>query len=264
MSMKEMELFLLDMDGTIYLGNDLFPETPGFLSAIREKGGKYVFLTNNSSKNKEAYAKKLQKLGIDATEEDVFSSGDATAIWLRENLDGNKLYVVGTEVLCDLFRKAGFELTADHPDALVLGFDTELTYEKLRIAHDLIMDGTKWICTHPDLVCPVEGGRSIPDTGSMIALLETSTGRKPDLIVGKPNPIIIESALRLYGGDKETTCMVGDRLYTDIAVGQNAGITSVLVYTGETSREEYEAQTQYHADYVYPSVGEIAAELREA
>ena len=259
-SIKDFELFLLDMDGTIYLGNDLFPETPGFLEAIRKKGARYLFLTNNSSKDKKAYAEKLRRLGIRAGEEDVFSSGDATAIVLKKR-GYKKLYVMGTAALRSLFEREGFLLTETDPDAVVLGFDTDLTYRRLLLAHDMIKSGLPWICTHPDLVCPVEGGRDVPDTGSMIRLLETSTGKSPDLIVGKPNRAIIDAVLSLTGGRRETTVMVGDRLYTDIAVGKEAGIATVLVLTGETSLEDYEKQTTYHADFVFPSVGEAAKEL---
>ncbi|MCQ2446535.1 MAG: HAD-IIA family hydrolase [Clostridia bacterium] len=259
-SVRDFDLFLLDMDGTIYLGNDLFPETPGFLEAVRRKGARYVFLTNNSSKNKQSYVEKLNRLGIAATEEDVFSSGDATAIWLREN-GYQSMYLVGNTALKGLFEKEGFLITENDPDCVVLGFDTELTYEKLCKAHDLLRAGKTWICTHPDLVCPMEAGRTIPDTGAMIRLLEASTGRHPDYIIGKPNKIIIDAALSLYHGTREKTCMVGDRLYTDIAVGKNAGIGSILVLSGETSLEDYENQQEFHADFVYPTVGEIGKEL---
>ena len=261
-SVCDYDLFLLDMDGTIYLGNELFPQTPGFLEAIKNKGARYVFLTNNSSKDKKSYVEKLNNLGIGATEDDVFSSGDATAIWLRER-GYRSLYVVGNRALCSLFEKEGFALTDHDPEVVVLGFDTELTYEKLCKAHELLCAGKTWVCTHPDLVCPMEAGRTIPDTGAMIKLLEASAGRSPDYIVGKPNKIIIDAALALYHGRRETTCMVGDRLYTDIAVGRNAGIGSVLVLTGETSREAYESQSVFRADFVYPSVGEIAEELKK-
>ena len=259
-TLREFDLFLLDMDGTIYLGEDLFPETPGFLKAIRDRGARYLFLTNNSSKDKSAYAQKLNRLGIRAGEEDVFSSGDATAIVLKEK-EYKKLYVMGTAPLKALFEREGFLLTEEDPDAVVLGFDTDLTYRRLLIAHDHIKNGVPWICTHPDLVCPVEGGKDIPDTGSMIRLLEASTGKSPDLIVGKPNRAIVDAVLNLTGEDRERTIMVGDRLYTDIAVGERAGIASALVLTGETSLSDYENQNEYRADFVYPSVGEMAKEL---
>ncbi len=259
-TLKDFDLFLLDMDGTIYLGDDLFPETPGFLEAIRKRGARYLFLTNNSSKDKKAYAEKLNRLGIRAGEEDVFSSGDATAIVLREK-GYRKIYVMGTAPLRALFEREGFLLTEEDPEALVLGFDQDLTYRRLLLAHGFIKSGIPWICTHPDLVCPVEGGKDIPDTGSMIRLLEASTGKSPDLVVGKPNRAIIDAVLALTGGDREKTIMVGDRLYTEIAVGEKAGIAAALVLTGETSLEDYEKQNEFHADYVYPSVGEMAKEL---
>ena len=259
-TLKDFDLFLLDMDGTIYLGDDLFPETPGFLEAIRKRGARYLFLTNNSSKDKKAYAEKLNRLGIRAGEEDVFSSGDATAIVLREK-GYRKIYVMGTAPLRALFEREGFLLTEEDPEALVLGFDQDLTYRRLLLAHGFIKSGIPWICTHPDLVCPVEGGKDIPDTGSMIRLLEASTGKSPDLVVGKPNRAIIDAVLALTGGDRKKTIMVGDRLYTDIAVGEKAGIAAALVLTGETSLEDYEKQNEFHADYVYPSVGEMAKEL---
>ncbi|MBO4407064.1 MAG: HAD-IIA family hydrolase, partial [Clostridia bacterium] len=218
-TIRDFDLFLLDMDGTIYLGDELFPETPGFLEAIRRRGARYLFLTNNSSKDKKAYAEKLNRLGIAAGEDDVFSSGDATAIALRER-GYEKLFVLGTKPLLSLFEREGFRLTEDGPDAVVLGFDTDLTYRRLLLAHNMIKSGIPWIATHPDLVCPVEGGKDVPDTGSMIRLLEASTGKSPDLIVGKPNRTIIDAVLALTGGKREKTIMVGDRLYTDVAVGE--------------------------------------------
>ena len=259
-TLRDFTLFLLDMDGTIYLGNHLFPETPGFLKAIRDRGARYLFLTNNSSRDKKAYAEKLNRLGIRAGEDDVFSSGDATAIVLREK-GYRRLYVMGTAPLRALFAREGFLLTEEDPEAVVLGFDQDLTYRRLLLAHEFIKGGIPWICTHPDLVCPVEGGRDVPDTGAMIRLLEASTGKSPDLIVGKPNRTIIDAVFALTGGEREKTIMVGDRLYTDIAVGERAGIASALVLTGETSREDYENQNEFHADFVYPSVGEMAKEL---
>ncbi|MEW8974331.1 MAG: HAD-IIA family hydrolase [Tissierellaceae bacterium] len=256
--LREKTVFLLDMDGTIYLGDELIDGAKGFLETIKNKGKRYIFLTNNSSKNKETYVEKLNKLGIEATEEEVFTSGEATTMYLKNKKKGARIYLLGTRALEEEFEREGFILERERHkeiDYVVLGFDTTLTYEKLWAACEYIHEGVEYIATHPDFNCPLPDDRFMPDAGAMAALIESSTGKVPK-IIGKPNKEIVESITFKYGLDKDDMVIVGDRLYTDIKTGENAGIASVLVYSGETKREDYE-NSKTRADYVFNSVKDI-------
>ncbi|NSW52722.1 MAG: HAD-IIA family hydrolase [Anaerolineae bacterium] len=259
--LNEIRCFLLDMDGTIYLDDHLLPGALEFLETLKTQGKQFLFLTNNSSKNPAQYVDKLAKLGIEVTEEEVFTSGQATAIYLEQTAPGARLYVVGTPGLEDEFRAHGFTLTADDPDYAVLGFDTTLTYDKLWKLCDLVRAGKPYIATHPDTNCPTADG-FMPDIGAMIALVEASTGRRPDLIVGKPNRLIVESAAARMRVATSKIAMVGDRLYTDIALGHTAGITTVLVLSGETSRADLEG-SPHQPTCIFENIGEVAAWLQQ-
>ncbi|WP_461206837.1 HAD-IIA family hydrolase [Clostridium sp. DL1XJH146] len=263
-NIKDIECFLLDMDGTFYLGDKLIDGSLEFLETLKKQNKEFMFLTNNSSKNRYAYQKKLAKMGCVVEPERVFSSGEATTIYLKSRKEGAKIFLLGTPLLEEEFTKAGFELVKDRsvtPDFVVLGFDTTLTYEKLWIACDLIRDGVEYIATHPDFNCPLEEGKFMPDTGAMIELICASTGKRP-YVVGKPNKTIIESLCAKYGYDKSKVAMVGDRLYTDIKTGENAGITSILVLSGETSLDDYE-KSEINADFVFESLKNIDEELNK-
>ena len=240
--LKQKKLFLLDMDGTLYLDDDLFDGAAEFLRYIRESGGRYLFLTNNSSKGGDAYVEKMRRLGIEATREDFLTSVDATILYLREHGGQDKLYYVcGTESFKAQLREAGFRLTVDRDapvDTLLMGFDTELTFQKLEDACILLGRGVEYIATNPDWVCPTWYGY-VPDCGSVCEMLRRATGRSP-YVIGKPKPDMVYLAMRAAGASPEETVVVGDRLYTDIACGVNAGVDSVLVLSGETKREEIE------------------------
>ncbi|MFD3157857.1 HAD-IIA family hydrolase [Haloimpatiens sp. FM7330] len=258
MNIKDIKCFLLDMDGTIYLGDKLIDGSLQFLDTVKKQRKKFLFLTNNSSKNKDAYKEKLNKLGCEVDAEDVFSSGEATIIYLNKLKPGAKVFLLATPLLEKEFIKAGFKLIKDRsekPDFVVLAFDTTLTYEKLWIACDLIREGVEYIATHPDFNCPLEDNKFMPDTGSMIKLIEGSTGKKP-LVIGKPEKYIIDAVIEKYNLKREDIAMVGDRLYTDIAVGKNAGITSTLVMSGETTEDMYK-KSDIKADYVFESIKEL-------
>jgi len=259
-SLRDIQLFLLDMDGTIYLGNRLFPCTKPFLQLLKDQGKRFIFLTNNSSKNRNIYVEKLRKMEIEAEPDDIFTSGEATTIYLNQTAPGAKLYLVGTSYLEDEFRQAGFALTDQNPDYVVLGFDTTLTYQKLETLCNLVRDGKPFIATHPDINCPAEHG-FIPDVGSFLALIESSTGRRPDLIIGKPNRSIIDAVIDKYHVKREEIAMVGDRLYTDIKVGANAGISSVLVLSGETTLDDLK-QSDVRPDYIFDDLSGISEAIR--
>lgn len=257
-SLKDINVFLLDMDGTIYLGDELIPGAKEFLARIKERGKRYIFLTNNSSKNKISYVEKLNRLDIDATEEEVFTSGEATTMYLNNEKPGARIYLLGTQALEEEFVRAGFVLEKERNkdiDYVVLGFDTTLTYEKLWAACEYISEGVEYIATHPDFNCPLANEKFMPDAGAMAAFIEASTGKTPK-VIGKPNKEVIESIALKYSLKKDFMAMVGDRLYTDIKTGHNAGITSILVLSGETKEEDYKI-SDIKGDYVFDSIKDM-------
>ena len=258
--LSSISLFMLDMDGTIYLGNRLFPCTIPFLNCVKEQGKRFLFLTNNSSKNRLAYVGKLSKMGIAVEPDDVFTSGEATTIYMRKAYPGARVFVMGMPTLEEEFREAGFEVVRDKPDCLVLGFDQFFDYEQMTLLCNLVRSGIPYIATHPDFNCPVENG-FIPDIGAMIAYVQAATGRLPDKVVGKPHAGIAQAVMEKYGVEASGLAMVGDRLYTDIALGAEAGITSILVFSGETTREDY-AKSDVRADYCFEDLSGITDALR--
>jgi 4-nitrophenyl phosphatase len=231
-AVRRIGVFLLDMDGTFYLGERLLPGALEFLDWLNENEKQYLFLTNNSSKERGQYAQKLSRLGAPVSEDRIFTSSEATALYLQTQEPGARLYVLGTPALQEEFSRRGFCLVEEDPDYAILGFDTTLTYERLWKFCDFVREGRPYIATHADLNCPTESG-FMPDAGSFISLVAASTGRKPDLVVGKPERTIVEMLVRKTGVPVERMAMVGDRLYTDIAMGK-AGLTTILVFSGET------------------------------
>jgi len=252
------KLFLLDMDGTLYLGNRLFAETPDFLRQIRESGGRYLFFTNNTSKSVAKYVEKLNGMGISATTDDIITPTLVVVEYLEKNHSGKKIYALGTTAFCEELTAAGLNITTKLEDdiaCLVMGFDTELTFAKLEDACILLgREGVDYIATNPDLVCPTEYG-SVPDCGSVSIMLKNATGREPRFF-GKPQPEMVYLALEKTGVEKADAIIVGDRLYTDIACGINAGISTALVLSGETRIEDVE-RSPYQPDYVFDNVGKI-------
>ena len=252
--LKKVQCFLFDMDGTIYLGDKLLPGAKNFLRDLDEKKVPYYFLTNNSSRSRVDYVEKLNRLGLKTPSEKIFSSGEATAIYLKKQGRGTRIFLVGTPSLEQEFVDLGFQLVHDAPDYAVLGFDTTLTYEKLWKLCDFAREGIPYIATHPDINCPIETG-FMPDIGAMMAFVETSTGRQPDVIIGKPNPPIVEAIVEKTGYRVDQLAMVGDRLYTDIAMGAT-GITTILVLTGETKESDLES-SEHQPDYVVKDISEL-------
>ncbi len=233
-------LFLLDMDGTIYLDEALFPGTRPFLEAVRAAGGRYLFLTNNSSKSADAYIAKLARLGIPSRREDFLTSVDALIAHLAARQPRyHKCYVFGTASFRGQLAAAGAAVTdrlEEDVDCLLIGFDTELTFRKLEDACILLGRGVDFIATNPDWVCPTWYG-SVPDCGSVCEMLFRAAGRRP-LVIGKPEPAMVRLALERTGFAPEQAVMVGDRLYTDIAAGVNAGIDTAFVLSGEGTRAD--------------------------
>lgn len=239
--LQDKRLFLLDMDGTIYLDDRLFDGVTAFLSRIREKGGRYLFLTNNSSKGVEGYIEKLNGMGITTGREDYLTSVDAAIDLLRRRYPGRRCYVQGTRSFYDQLAAAGIPVTCDREDGaeiLLSGFDRELTFQKLEDACILLNRGVTWLATNPDWVCPTWYG-AVPDCGSVCEMLHRATGREPEFI-GKPQPAMVRLALEGTGYPPEAAVLLGDRLYTDIACAVNAGIDSVFVLSGEGTQDDIE------------------------
>ena len=224
--LSEIKCFVLDMDGTVFLGEQLLPGALAFLEHLDRSDTPFFFLTNNSSRSQPEYQQKLARLGLEVRADRIFTSGEATAIYLNKQKPAAKIYLVGTPALEKEFQRHGFNLVDHDPDYAVLGFDTTLTYKKLWQLCDYVRADVPFIATHPDVNCPTESG-FMPDIGAMIALVEASTGRGPDVIVGKPYPPVVEALVEKTGFPAEEICMVGDRLYTDIALGR-AGFMTVL------------------------------------
>lgn len=233
---KNIKLFLFDMDGTLYIGDRLFDFTAELLATIKKNGGRYMFMTNNSSKSVKDYILKLEKLGITATKEEFITSSQATVYYLKNNHPKARLYVCGTESLKEELRNNGFCITenTDDTDCIVMGNDTELTFKKLHdISFMLCTRELPYIATNPDYVCPTEFG-SVPDCGSVCDMIFNATGKRP-IFIGKPEALMPKLAMEITGCEKEETAVIGDRIYTDVKSGINAGTVSILVMSGETT-----------------------------
>jgi 4-nitrophenyl phosphatase len=260
--LESVDCFLLDMDGTFYLGENLLPGALDFIETIRQQGKDFTFLTNNSSKHRRQYVEKISRLGLPIGEEKVFTSGEATAGYLATHYPGARLFVAGTPSLQEEFTAHGFCVTEVEPQMVVLGFDTSLTYQKLWRFCDLVRDGLPYYATHPDINCPTPEG-FMPDIGALMACVKASTGRDPDLIIGKPNRIIVEELARKQNLALNSIAMIGDRLYTDIALGETAGIETVLMLSGETQRQDL-STSPFQPNLVFENLGEMARWMREA
>lgn len=256
--LEQIKLYLFDMDGTLYLGNSLYDFTIELLDTLKNTGRKYLFMTNNSSKSVDDYIKKLANLGIPAVREDFITSSQATAYYLKEHHSGKKLYVCGTESLKQELQSEGFIVTdnLDEVECIVMGFDTELSFKKLEDVSRLLAvhPNLPYIATNPDYVCPTEFG-SVPDCGSVCDMIFNATGKRP-VVIGKPSPLMPELAMKRHGFSKEETAVVGDRIYTDVKSGLNAGITGILVMSGETTYDILEA-SEDKPHFVLKNAGEI-------
>ena len=230
----------LDMDGTIYLGSQLFPFTMDFLKMLHDNGIGYSFLTNNPTKSIDDYLKKLKGLGIEASREEMYTTAVATIEYLKTNMpEAKRLFVLGTPSMIKEFEQAGFEMAAvdaaDRPDALVVAFDTTLVYDRLCHASWWASQGIPYIATNPDRVCPTDQPTILVDCGSLCKCIEHATGRTPDIVIGKPNPDMLAGIRHRYGLEADEIAMCGDRIYTDVAMARNAGALGVLVLSGETT-----------------------------
>ena len=262
-SLAGKRLFLLDMDGTLYLDDRLFPKVPEFLSLIRRRGGRYLFLTNNSSRGVEGYREKLGRMGIATEPSDYMTSADAAEHTLLTEFAGRKCYVSGTASLKRQLKEAGVDVTdvlSDDIDLLLSGFDTELTFQKLEDSCILLNRGVTWLATNPDWVCPTWYG-SVPDCGSVCEMLRRATGKTPRFL-GKPQPEMVRLALKRTGFTPQQAVVIGDRLYTDVACGINAGIDSIFVLSGEGVMGDI-AKYRLNPTWVYEDIAQIYHILEE-
>lgn len=259
--LKNKKLFLLDMDGTIYLDNNLFDGTLDFLNYVKKNGGRYIFLTNNSSKSVDKYIEKLEGMGINATADDFLTSTDATILYLKEQ-SYKKIYAFGTESFVKQLKDSGLNVTTEREsgiDCLCISNDTELTFKKLDDACILLGGDIDYVATNPDWVCPTWYGY-VPDCGSFADMIYNATKKRPKFI-GKPEPEMALLAMKKTGFSKEETAIMGDRLYTDIACGVNAGISSIFVLSGEGTMEDVK-KSEIKPEFIYNNIKELYLDLQ--
>lgn len=263
--LKAKKLFLLDMDGTIYEGGRLFNCVNEFLSHIEETGGKYIFITNNSSRSVKDYVIKLSNMGVKVTEDNFFTSSQATALYLNDRYKNKKIYCMGTRSMIAEMEKYGVNIVTE-PDedtaCIVVGYDTELTYKKLWDVSYLLQTkkDIPYIATNPDRGCPTEFGL-VPDCFAMCEAINYAAKRRP-LYIGKPDGFMIDYCVERSPFTKEQTVVIGDRLYTDIASGVNAGVDTICVLSGESRLEDIE-KSEIKPTYVYKDIKEILKDLQE-
>jgi HAD superfamily hydrolase (TIGR01457 family) len=262
MKLSDKKFFLLDMDGTIYLDNELFDGTIDFLNKVKEKGGRYLFVTNNSSKSTDAYVKKLKSIGIPAAEEDFLTSTDATILYIKEKYQGRKFYSLGTASFTQQLKESGIDVVTrivDGIDGIVMGNDNELNFKKLEDACKLLLNDIVYIATNPDWVCPTSFGY-VPDCGSVSEMLWRATGKRP-VFIGKPRPEMLTLAMSKFGYSKEESVMIGDRVYTDIASGYNAGIDTIFVLSGEGTMADAES-SDTPPTYIFNGIRDVYNDIK--
>lgn len=255
----EKDLYIFDMDGTIYLGYNVFDYAVRFINNLRKSGRRVLFFTNNASHTSDFYVNKLTKLGFSPTRDEIMTSGDVTIEFLKRHRPGKSVYLVGTDELVADFKANGINVltgSEESADIVVTSFDTSLTYEKLDNACRFIRNGAEYLSTHPDFNCPTETG-FIPDSGAIAAFCTASTGKTPTYF-GKPYAETVEMISEATEVARERMCIFGDRLYTDIALGKKHGVTAVLVLSGETHMEDVDAAAVAEKpDFVFPSLNEV-------
>lgn len=253
--LKNIECFALDMDGTVYLGEQWIDGARDFLEEIERLGKRYVFLTNNSSKSPEVYVEKLRRMGLETGKDKIITSGQAAIAYLKKYYAGKKVFLLGNDLLKQEFKEEGIVLEEECPDVAVTAFDTTLDYGKMCRVCDFVRKGLPYISTHPDYNCPTEDG-FIPDAGAIHAFIHASAGRYPDRIIGKPYEDIIDYLIGRIGTEREKVAMVGDRLYTDVAAGKKNGLKGILVLSGEAGLEDA-AESEIKPDLIFESVREM-------
>jgi len=256
--LTDKKIFILDLDGTFYLGNKLIDGSLDFIERLKKTGKEYMFFTNNSSRRAEDYINKLSAMGLEITRQQIATSADVTINYLGKHYKEKTIYLLATPIVEKQFYDSGIKISAHNADAVVVSFDKSLTYDKLSLACSLIRKGSSFIATHPDINCPTEDGFE-PDCGAMCALITASTGVKPKYL-GKPYRETVDFIIDRTGYKLDEIVFVGDRLYTDIATAYNHGASSLLVLSGETSMADLE-KSDIKPDFVFQDLGKVAKAL---
>ena len=257
-ALNDVKLFVLDMDGTVYLGNNMIEGSLDFIHKVKETGRNFIFFTNNASRVPSFYKEKLAKMGLEVEESDVVTAGDVTAEFLKTYYPGKRVYLNGTPLLENSFKEKGINLVDDEPDVAVQSFDTTLTYEKLDKICRFVRNGVPFVATHMDTNCPTEDG-FMPDCGAMCDLITSSTGVKPRFL-GKPFKETVDMVLEITGFKRDEVAFVGDRIYTDVATGVKNGAKGFLVLTGEADMQTV-AESEVEPDCIYDSLYEMSKYL---
>lgn len=259
--MKNIKCVMLDLDGTVYLGDMVFPYTLDFLRTLEKLDIGHIFLTNNSSKGTDAYVEKFKKMGIEADESNILISSHAAADYINTHYKNKRTFILGTPSMQGEMKNSGVNVVEDEPEILLAGFDTALEYDRLTKFTNLVNTGIPYIATHPDAVCPAENG-FIPDLGGIIELIYACTKRRPEVICGKPNEQILIAAENKTGFKRENLLMVGDRLTTDIAIGQH-GVRTALVLSGEATMADVPS-APHKPTYIFDSIKELGEALKKS
>ncbi len=260
--LQQIKHVVLDLDGTIYSGGTIFPYTIDFINTLKELGISYSFLTNNSSKGVTDHLLKLSNMGLDVSSEDLYTSGDAIIQFiLTHHPEWKHLFILGTNSLITQFENTGFiiidENCQEAPDALIVAFDTTLTYGKLCRAAWWAKQGTPYLSTNPDLMCPSDEDIVLVDCGAICSCIEAATGRKPDKVLGKPQTDMLAEIITLRNMEPNQIAMVGDRIYTDMVMAHDIGAFSVLVLSGETNLHDIKTEFSSQLDLIVPSIKEL-------
>lgn len=257
-ALKNISLFVLDMDGTFYLSDDIIDGAMDFIDKLKETGREFLFFTNNASRISSFYQKKLAKMGLEVEESTIVTAGDVTIEYLKSFYPGKRVYLNGTPLLEQSFRDKGIQLVQEDPDVAIQSFDLTLTYDKLEKICTFVRNGVPFLATHMDTNCPVTGG-FIPDCGAMCDLITSSTGVRPKFL-GKPCRETMDMILKITGKTVDQIAFVGDRIYTDVATGVNNGAKGFLVLTGEADMQTV-AESDVEPTCVYDSLYEMSKYL---
>jgi len=256
-----IEGLILDLDGTVYLSDELIPGVKDFLNTIQKNGYEVVYLSNKALQRRSTYTKKLNELGVPTSEDKVINSSYVMAHYLSETSPNAAVYVIGEQPLVEEIKEAGMELSEDpkYIDYIVTSFDRDFHYDKLQIAYEAIMNGAGFVATNPDRTCPVKGGE-LPDAAGMIGAIEGVTGKKVEKITGKPSKLMIDTALERLGIPSKNALLAGDRLETDIKMGNKAGLTTVLVLSGVSTLEDVKS-SDVKPDFVIESLSKLQEKI---
>ena len=257
-ALKDVKLFVLDMDGTFYLSNNIIEGSLEFIQKVKDTGREFLFFTNNASRVSSFYQEKLKKMGLEVDASDIVTAGDVTIEYLKSFYPGKRVYLNGTPLLEDSFREKGICLVQDDPDVVIQSFDLTLTYDKLEKICTFVRNGVPFLATHMDTNCPVDYG-FIPDCGAMCDLITSSTGVRPKFL-GKPCRETMDMILKITGKTVDEIAFVGDRIYTDVATGVNNGAKGFLVLTGEADMQTV-AESDVEPTCIYDSLYEMSKYL---